>query len=86
MQYQPRWKPDGQEVLFLAQGGVYRVPQMGGRAQLLVSGGDGVAIDTPFFTRQVTYILAIIAIVVAVLALGLGAIALRRTEIRQQQS
>ena len=43
-----------------------------------VSGGDGVGIDTPFFTRQVTYILAIIAIVVAVLGLGLGAIALMR--------
>ncbi len=42
VQSHPRWSPDGKEVLFLARGGVYRVPQIGGRAQLVVSGGDGV--------------------------------------------
>ena len=43
-----------------------------------VTGGDGVATGTPFFTQQMTYILAIIAIVVPIFGLALGATALMR--------
>ena len=40
-QSEPRWSPDGTQLLFLARGGVYVAPQIGGPARLLVSQVNG---------------------------------------------
>jgi TolB protein len=41
-QRSPRWSPDGSQLLYTSDGGIYRVPTLGGRSQLLVQVGPAV--------------------------------------------
>jgi len=40
VEIQPRWSPDGTQLLFLSRGGLYVSPALGGSARLLASGGS----------------------------------------------
>ncbi len=44
VQTQPRWSPDGSTILYLANGGVFTAPGLGGQARPLIAARGGVAI------------------------------------------
>jgi len=44
-QRMPQWLPDGNHVVFQAQGSLYQVPALGGSADVLVEGGPGEPVE-----------------------------------------